>query len=144
MIRDELLPVLSARGLKTDRIGVHGISMGGYGALLLAERLGPSRVGVVAADSPAIWQRWQDSAPAAFDGPKDFAAHDVLAGSAALKQLPVRITCGTSDPFLPGVKALLRRLPQAQHELGAGAHNGRWWAHTAPAQLAFVGRHLTP
>lgn len=144
MIVDELLPVLAARGLRTDRIALGGISMGGYGALLLAERLGPSRVAVVAVDSPAVWQRWQDSAQGAFDGPQDFSAHDVIEASATLRGLPVRVTCGTSDPFLPGVRELLRKLPSAERELGPGAHNSAWWLHTAPAQLAFVGRHLTP
>lgn len=144
MLLKELLPVLTARGLATERLGLHGISMGGYGALLLAERLGPSRVAVVAADSPAVWQRWRDSAKGAFDSPQDFAAHDVLAGSGHLRGIPARVTCGTADPFLPGVKALLRRHPAAEHEIGHGGHNGRWWAHTAPHQLAFVGRHLTP
>lgn len=143
MILHELLPRLAQRGLVTDRFGLHGVSMGGYGALLLAERLGSSRVAVVAADSPAIWQRWQDSAAGAFDGPRDFAAYDVLGGSPRLRGIPVRVTCGTGDPFLPGVQALLQRRPTTERDIGAGAHNSRWWAHTAPAQLAFAGRYLT-
>lgn len=143
MLVDELLPVLAARGLRTDRIALGGISMGGYGALLLAERLGAARVTALAVDSPAIWQRWQDSSAGAFDGPRDFAAHDVLAGSAGLRGIPTRVTCGTSDPFLPGVRELLRRVPSAQRELGPGEHNSDWWQHAAPSQLAFVGSHLS-
>jgi S-formylglutathione hydrolase FrmB len=141
MVTGELLPLLAGRGVRTDRFAVAGWSMGGYGALLLAERLGPSRVVCVAADSPALWSRWKDSAAGAFDGPADFAAHDVLR-SAASVAVPVRVSCGTSDPFLPGVRALLRGLPAAEHDLGPGAHDVAWWQHAAPAQLAFVARHL--
>jgi S-formylglutathione hydrolase FrmB len=142
MITGEFLPLLARRGLRTDRIGLHGVSMGGYGALLLAERLGPSRVAVVAADAPAIWQRWQDSAQGAFDGRQDFAAHDVLKRSDALRRIPTRITVGSDDPFRPGVTAMLKRLPTAEFEIAPGAHNASWWRHAAPKQLAFIGQHL--
>src|SRR4051794_4611641 len=74
MLVDELLPMLAARGLRTDRFAVGGWSMGGYGALLLAERLGPQRIAAVAVDSPAIWTRSGDTAPGAFDSADDFAA----------------------------------------------------------------------
>ena len=142
MLTDELLPLLSAHGLQTRRIALGGWSMGGYGALLLAERLGSSRITAVAVDSPAIWRRASESAPGAFDDPTDFTAHDVLAGAADLAGIPVRVSCGTSDPFLPGVNALLRDLPHAEHDLAAGVHDLAWWQHAAPAQLAFVGRQL--
>ncbi|MCW2570843.1 MAG: putative esterase [Frankiales bacterium] len=142
MILDELLPVLDRQGLRTEHLGLGGWSMGGYGALLLAERLGPSRVAVCAVDSPALWTRAGDSAPGAFDGKADFAGHDVIAQHPQLAGIPVRIACGTSDPFLPGVKAFLRAVPAAQHELSSGGHDVAFWQHAAPAQLAFVGRHL--
>jgi len=142
MLTGELLPLLSAHGLQTRRVALGGWSMGGYGALLLAERLGSSRITAVAVDSPAIWRRASESAPGAFDDPTDFTAHDVLAGAADLAEIPVRVSCGTSDPFLPGVRALLRDLPHAEHDLAAGVHDLAWWQHAAPAQLAFVGRQL--
>jgi pimeloyl-ACP methyl ester carboxylesterase len=116
--------------------------MGGYGAILLAERLGPSRVAALVPDSPALWQRWQDSAAGAFDGRADFAEHDVLADTSRLAGVPVRVSCGTSDPFLPGVKELLRRLPSAGRVIGSGGHNAAWWQHAAPGQLAFAGHAL--
>jgi S-formylglutathione hydrolase FrmB len=89
MIVEELLPVLDHHGLRTQRLGLGGWSMGGYGALLLAERLGRSRVAAVAVDSPALWTRWGDSAPGAFDGKADFAAHDVISRHAELAGIPV-------------------------------------------------------
>lgn len=143
MILDELLPVMDRQGLRTEHFGLGGWSMGGYGALLLAERLGPARVAVCAVDSPALWTRAGDSAPGAFDGKADFAAHDVIAQHAQLAGIPVRIACGTADPFLPGVKAFLKVVPAAQHDLSTGGHDVAFWQHAAPAQLAFVGRHLS-
>src|SRR5437879_3178454 len=56
MLTGELIPLCRRRGLgRPPRwIGVMGISMGGYGALLLAERR-PDLVAAAAAISPAIW-----------------------------------------------------------------------------------------
>jgi pimeloyl-ACP methyl ester carboxylesterase len=142
MVVDELLPLLASRGLAVDRFAVGGWSMGGYGALLLTERLGKRRIAAVAVDSPAIWTRASDTAPGAFDDRQDFLEHDVLRRISPLRGIPVRVTCGTADPFLPGVKTLLAALPAAEHDLGAGAHDLSWWRHAAPAQLTFVGRHL--
>lgn len=142
MIVDELLPLLARHQLLTSRLALGGWSMGGYGALLLAERLG-SGVRAVAVDSPALWLRAQDSAPGAFDSAADFNTHNVLADVRRLAGIPLRVSCGTLDPFLPGVKALLRVIPGAQAELGPGGHDLAWWQHAAPAQLAFVGNHLS-
>jgi enterochelin esterase-like enzyme len=142
MLLDELLPLVASHGLRVDRFAVGGWSMGGYGALLLAEKLGPDRIAAVAVDSPAIWQRAGETAPGAFDSAADFARHDVLRGVAALGQIPVRVTCGTADPFLPGVRALLAAVPRAEHDIAAGGHDVAWWRHAAPGQLAFVGPRL--
>src|SRR3984957_9075816 len=73
MLPDELIPLCRRRGLGTaglgpaglgtagrggaHRIGVMGISMGGYGALLLAEKR-PDLIAAAAAISPAIWTRY--------------------------------------------------------------------------------------
>lgn len=142
MIVDELLPMLESRGLRTDRVGLGGWLMGGYGALLLAEVLGAARVAVVAVDSPALWTRSSDTAPGAFDGRDDFNAHDVIARHGRLAGIPVRVACGTSDPFLPGVKAFLAKMPEVQSDLSPGGHDIAFWQHAAPAQLAFAGQHL--
>jgi dienelactone hydrolase len=44
MLLDKFLPLLTSRGLKTDRIALLGWSMGGYGALYLAGLWGRGRV----------------------------------------------------------------------------------------------------
>jgi enterochelin esterase-like enzyme len=59
MVTDEFLPLLGGMGLRTDRFGLTGWSMGGYGALLLATKI-PERVVVVATDAAALWQRAGD------------------------------------------------------------------------------------
>jgi hypothetical protein len=142
MIVDELLPVLASRGLLTARFALGGVSMGGYGALLLSEALGAKRVAACVVDSPAIFAGPNARSKGSFDSDADFRAHDVVAGSPGLAGVPLRVTCGTSDPFLPGVKRLLAKLPAATHDISKGGHNAAFWLHTAPAQVAFAGRHL--
>jgi hypothetical protein len=57
--------------------------MGGYGALVVGETAGASRVAAVVAASPALFPSYEDARRTyhrAFDGPADFARHDVFAG----------------------------------------------------------------
>jgi S-formylglutathione hydrolase FrmB len=144
MLLDEYLPRLAARGLQTDRVAVMGWSMGGYGALLLAEKLGPDRIAAVAADSPALWLRPGQTAPGAFDDAADYRRHDVFAGRPRLAGIPVRVAIGTSDPFVAATHAFVRQVPDlAAAVFRPGGHTGAFWRRTAPAQLAFVARHLT-
>ena len=62
MVVDELIPMCQGLGLGQGRrtIGTMGISMGGYGALLLAEKY-PTLIGAVAAISPAIWTSYSQA-----------------------------------------------------------------------------------
>lgn len=142
MILGELLPMLKERGLRTDRFALGGWSMGGYGALLLGERLGPTRVAAVVADSPAVWTKYKDAADGAFDSAGDYGVHDVFYYAHQLQGVRVRVTCGTSDPFLPAVRSLLTRIPGAESDLSRGGHDLAFWEHVAPAQLEFAGRAL--
>jgi len=176
MILHEVLPRAAAAGLRTRRIGIVGNSMGGYGALLLAERLGagpagsglarsdpgsgggpgrapaaarPAAAGVAAA-SPAIFASYADALaadPGAFDGPADFARNSVLAGLSALRGVPARIDCGSSDPFAPMallVRGRLERLAghPAQGGIEPGCHDNAFWARGLPAELQFLDRQL--
>lgn len=47
MVVDDFLPVLASTGLPVDRVALTGYSMGGLGALLIAEQLGAQRVSAV-------------------------------------------------------------------------------------------------
>jgi dienelactone hydrolase len=156
MVTDELLPLLSrlpgdvdgvaVPALATaarDRVAFYGWSMGGYGALLLTEQLGATRVSAVAVSSPALWRRPAETAPGAFDDATDFARHDVFAGRTRLRGVPVRIDCGDGDPFVDAARDFAAALsPAPAGSFGIGGHDGRYWRRVAPAQLAFLGRAL--
>ena len=136
--------MLRSRGLRTERIGLSGWSMGGYGALLLAERLGRTGCAAVAVDSPALWLRAGDTAPGAVDGAADYHRNDVFAGRPRLAGMPVRVAIGTSDPFYVATKAFVAGLqPRPATDFSIGGHTLAFWRHSAPAQLRFLGQHLT-
>jgi enterochelin esterase-like enzyme len=144
MLLEEYLPLLAARGLHAERFALMGWSMGGYGSLLLAEKLGPDRVVAVAADSPALWLHPGQTARGAFDDASDYRRHDVFAGRPRLAGIPVRVAIGTSDPFVAATRVFVRQVPDiAAAVFRPGGHTGAFWRRTAPAQLAFVARHLT-
>lgn len=135
MLVEEYLPRLSDRRLRTDRLALHGWSLGGYGALRLAA-VGELPVRSVTASSPAI----TDSRPAV---PEDL---DLWREPEALDGLPVRIDCGRGDPFYSGLQEFTGRLggldPEPVVVFGDGGHTGPFWRSVAPAQLAFTAAHL--
>jgi S-formylglutathione hydrolase FrmB len=144
MLLDEFLPLLERRfGLRPR--AVIGWSMGGYGALLAAERR-PALFPAVAVSSAAIWPTYaqQDAAVAdAFDGPADFARNDVFAGSGRLARTAVSISCGTADPFLQNDRAFAGRLAHTPAgEFVAGCHDEDFWRRMLPAQVRFIGRSV--
>ena len=82
MITEELLPRLGRQGARVDRFGIIGWSMGGYGALLLAETAGAPRTAAAVAASPAVFPSYDDARRTnhlAFDDAADFARGDVFA-----------------------------------------------------------------
>jgi pimeloyl-ACP methyl ester carboxylesterase len=157
MLTDELIPMCRRLGLgaagggKAHRIGVMGISMGGYGSLLLAEKR-PDLVSAVAAISPAIWTSYAQARAAnagAYASAADFAADDVVTHAAALARVSVRVASGFSDPFYPGVQAFARALPRdpggepSALAFAHGCHDDPFFTAQEPSSLAFLGRHLT-
>ena len=70
-------------------------------------------VRAVAAMSPAVWDAYDGSMEGAFDGPADFAAHDVFALRPRLAALPKRIDCGTGDDLAATVRDYRAELPGA-------------------------------
>jgi predicted esterase len=147
MIVDEVIPLCRSMNLGRDpnRIGMMGISMGGYGALLVAEKY-PGLIGAVAAISPAVWTGFaqaQSVNSAAFASAADFAGDDVVTHASALAGMPVRVASGLSDPFHPGVVALGRALPKdAVLEISTGCHTGAFFVAQEPPSLEFLARHL--
>ena len=143
MLVSEFIPMLAARGLQTKTIGLAGWSMGGYGAILLAERLGSAKCAVLAVDSPALWTSAGDTAPGAFDNAADYARNDVFSQRPRLGGIPVRIAIGTSDPFYAATKSFVAGMnPPPVTDFSPGGHDLAFWRHSAPHQIAFLGRHL--
>jgi S-formylglutathione hydrolase FrmB len=153
MLTDELIPMCQRTGLGTGNraIGVLGISMGGYGAILLAEKY-PHLIGAVAAISPAIWTSYaqaQAANPGAYASAADFVAGDAVTHAGSLAGVPVRVAAGYDDPFYPGVRTLARALPKdpggvpAEIYFGGGCHTGAFFNAQEPPSLAFLARHLS-
>lgn len=142
MVVEELLPLLGAKGLAIDRIGLFGWSMGGYGALLIATRLGPRRVAGVVAASAALWRSPGESAAGAFDDREDFVRNDVFAARGKLRGIPVRLDCGRDDPFIEANRAFARELPGAVVTFDAGAHTEEYWTAHAGAQMSWLAERF--
>jgi enterochelin esterase-like enzyme len=148
MVAHELIPMCQRTGLGRPpaRVGAMGISMGGYGALLLAEKY-PHLIAAVAAISPAIWTTYDEARaanPGAYASAEDFAADDAVTHVAGLRGTPVRVASGDDDPFHPGVVALSEALgPRAPVRFSKGCHTGPFFVAQEFPSLAFLAHHLT-
>lgn len=126
MLREELPAWCAARGFDADRLAAYGWSMGGYGALRMAQ-LNPGALHAVAALSPAVV-------------PGDAALRD----ASRLDGRRTGLWCGRSDPFVDAVRALAGEiLPRpAVASFGKGGHQRGYWNRVTPAAFAFVGAGL--
>ncbi|MFW3114425.1 hypothetical protein MHAE_11726 [Mycobacterium haemophilum DSM 44634] len=138
MVLDELLPMLSSMGMDTSRVGFLGWSMGGYGALLLGARLGPSRTAGICAISPALFTSFTGSTPGAFDSYDDWVQHSVV-GLPALSSIPLRVDCGTSDRFYFATRQFVNQLktPPAG-SFSPGGHDISYWREQLPGELDWM------
>lgn len=125
MVIDELIPFCQRLGLGRPprRIGTMGISMGGYGALLFAEKY-PRLIGATGAISPAIWTSYAQAKAAdagAYASAQAFGANDAVTHAASLARA------------LPAGAAV---------DLSKGCHTGPFFLEQEPPSLAFLARHL--
>ncbi len=147
MLVDELIPLCRGMGLgrPPHRIGSMGISMGGYGAILLAEKH-PALIACVAAISPAIWTTYPQARAAngnAYASRQAFTDNDAVTHAHLLEGTPVRVASGADDPFHPGVEALAKALPPgAVAEFPPGCHTGAFFVSQEPPALSFLNGHL--
>ncbi|MEH0844233.1 alpha/beta hydrolase-fold protein [Micromonospora sp. CPCC 205711] len=141
MLTDEFVPLLAAKGLRTDRLAVAGWSMGGYGALL-AGVTRPDRFRLVVATSPAIFHSYEDARAVnagAYDSAAEWDRYDVSGRTAELARLPLRVAIGAADPFAPAVRAVRDRLPDpGLVQISTGCHDGRFWVSVAPQQVRAI------
>jgi hypothetical protein len=129
MVLDEAIP-------RHGRVAIGGISMGGYGALLLgAER----HFCAVGGHSPALWFHGADTPAAAFDDAEDFARHDLLANPPHYGA-PVWIDVGTADPFHDAAVHYARKIHAQLHVWPGGHDSGYWHAHMHQ-YFAFYAAH---
>ncbi|WP_213008162.1 alpha/beta hydrolase [Paractinoplanes toevensis] len=128
MVHDELPAWCRKLGYDTTRMAVWGWSMGGYGALLLAEAY-PGFARAVAAFSPAV-------------RPGD----DVSVAASLLRGTPVGLWCGKQDSLYYNVRALEKRLPErpAAGGYADGRHNFGYWSRCVPNAFDFVAGALRP
>jgi enterochelin esterase-like enzyme len=107
------------------RVAIGGISMGGYGALLLGVAAHFCAVG---AHSPALWLHAADTAPGAFDDAADFRRNDLFARRLRYGA-PVWIDVGAADPFRTAAVALAKRIHARLHVWPGGHQTSYWRAH---------------
>jgi predicted esterase len=147
MVIEELIPRCQRRGLgrQPERLATMGISMGGYGAILLAEK-NPHLFSAVAAISPAIWTSYDQAHEAnagAYASAEDFSADDTVIHASALTGIPIRVSSGVDDPFNPGVEALEKALPSGSVvSFSKGCHDDSFFIEQEPPSLVFLSRHM--
>jgi pimeloyl-ACP methyl ester carboxylesterase len=126
MVREEVPVWCKARGFDTSRRVALGWSMGGYGALLLAEAY-PGFLRAVAALSPAV-------------RPGD----DVFVAARQLRPTPVGLWCGRQDDLYPDVRALAGALPEppVAGSYADGGHDFAYWSRCVSAAFDFLAAEL--
>jgi enterochelin esterase-like enzyme len=146
MVIEELLPLLAEHGAMTQRIGLMGWSMGGYGALRLGALLGPARVAAVCAVSPALWTDADDASASGFEDAEEYDEFRVTGRQEDLAGIPVRIDCGTGDPFYRAVEDYVEGFPDTADlttTFAPGGHTTGYWRRMLPVELEFVGRRVS-
>jgi enterochelin esterase-like enzyme len=134
MVVDEAIPAGRSR-THARRVALGGISMGGYGALLLGARVHACAVG---GHSPALWLHAGDSAAGAFDDAADYARHDVVAHPPRYG-VPVWIDVGRGDPFHDAATRYAEEV-RAQLHVWPGGHTGSYWRAHMRSYLRFYVR----
>jgi S-formylglutathione hydrolase FrmB len=130
VLREAIPEALARSGADRDRVGIGGISMGGFGALDLG-RLAPRRFCAVGGHSPAVLTR--DEFGFGFDDPADYARHNLLslARERSLYDAPVWIDVGSRDDLRPAAAKLGRELDadgaDVSFHVWPGAHDGQYW-----------------
>ena len=128
MVLHEIVP-------RQGPVAIGGISMGGYGALLLGAE---GHFCAVGGHSPALWFSGADSAAGAFDDAEDYARHDIV-NHPPHYSAPVWIDVGTEDPFHNAAVHYAHEI-HAQLHVWPGGHDGHYWRSHMRQYLAFYAR----
>jgi hypothetical protein len=137
MLRDEVPGWLAGLGLAAPRAAL-GISMGGFGSLVLARKTALETVAVI---SPALFRNYSDARP--LDGFADEASWAAAEPLRHLAELPaglrLGIWCGEEDPFYDAARLLADRRRPVVASFDHGAHDVGYWYRVLPDALRFVG-----
>jgi enterochelin esterase-like enzyme len=129
MVLHEIVP-------RHGRVAIGGISMGGYGALLLGAQ---GHFCAVGGHSPALWFSGADSAAGAFDNAEDYARHDIV-NHPPHYSAPVWIDVGTDDPFHNAAVHYAQEIHARLHVWPGGHDDSYWHAHLRQ-YFAFYAAH---
>ena len=126
MVLEEMPLWLRERGFDADRRALWGWSMGGYGALRIAQ-IQPEWAAAVAAFSPAVTE-----------------GDAVFQDAEGLASVPLGIWCGTDDQLLDDVEALVATLPEPPEveSYAPGGHTRAYWNDQTLDAFAFLARYL--
>ncbi|WP_239126371.1 alpha/beta hydrolase-fold protein [Asanoa siamensis] len=127
MAYEEIPNWCAERGFDISRLAVWGWSMGGAGAIRLAQTF-RGFVKATAAFSPAVRR-----------------GDDIFENVARLRNHPLGLWCGLDDDLLENVRALQMALPLppiAGH-YSDGGHDMSYWKSVMPEAFRFVGGMLT-
>ncbi len=138
---DEVIPQAAERtGADPSRVVVGGISMGGFGALNLAQR-NPGRFCGAGGHSPALFRSAGETPQGAFDDAPDFERNDVIGTArrdpSGFAGAPIWLDAGREDFFHPTTAELTDVLDGSGADLTArlewpGGHDDSYWdAHWA-------------
>jgi hypothetical protein len=145
---DEFIPMVERRfgvGGSRDRRGSLGWSMGGFGALLVAQQH-PELFAVAVGMSPAVFPSYAAARSGhrdTFDSAADWQQYGLWPHLDGLRGVAVRVDCGGADPFAPTTRDLLRRIPGVVGSIGSGCHDTGYWRRTATTEVHFLAAHLT-
>jgi len=145
-VLDDVIPQAVKRsGADGNRIGIGGISMGGFGAFSIA-RLRPDRFCAVGGHSAALWSESGATPAGAFDDADDFSRNDVIAiaraqGASAWGNARLWLDGGNDDPFREAGEQFAGALGIKMRHW-SGAHEGKYWSAHFDDYLAFYGAAL--
>ena len=120
--------------------------MGGFGALRLAGLLGPDRVAAVAVAPRRCWKDPEDASDEGFEDAAEYEEFSIYDSQDDLDGIAVRVDVGTGDPFYRDVQDYVAGFPDDADVVStfeAGGHDAGYFRRMEPAQLAFLGEHLT-
>jgi S-formylglutathione hydrolase FrmB len=156
IISEVLRQVETALGGRANRSrrAIAGLSMGGFGAVVLALRH-PGMFCAAASLSGAFWPpgvEWFGGIGRRIYGPIEgryrmtHAPGWLLRHRSASRRVALHFNCGKSDPLIERNRLLHRDLAEAgvRHEYVefAGAHDWRYWSRHVVEVLEFVSGHL--